>query len=104
MSIFSISNTVGWAYTMYRSMRFTDIDFVGSDSSLNYFNALFYVLFIIIGNFFMTNLFVGVVISTYNREKEKLGKGYLLTDNQKKWLEAKILLIGTKPKKLYKVP
>jgi len=29
------------------------------------------VAFIVIGNFFLLNLFVGVVISTYNREKEQ---------------------------------
>jgi len=28
----------------------------------------------------MINLFVGVVISTYNREREQLGKLFLLTE------------------------
>ena len=41
----------------------------------------------------MLNLFVGVVISTYNREKERLGKDILLTDEQREWLETKLLLI-----------
>jgi len=43
--------------------------------------GLFYVCFIIVGSFFMLNLFVGVVISTYNNEKDRLGKDILLTDN-----------------------
>ena len=34
----------------------------------------------IVGNFFLLNLFVGVVISTYNREKEVLGRNFLLTE------------------------
>lgn len=45
----------------------------------------------------MINLFVGVVISTYNRERESLGKLFLLTDDQKKWLEAKMLVVRAEP-------
>ena len=37
------------------------------------------MFFIIVGNFFVLNLFVGVVISTFYYEKEKLGKLFLLT-------------------------
>lgn len=39
--------------------------------------------FVILGNFLVLNLFVGVVVSTFNREKEILGKNFLLTDKQK---------------------
>jgi hypothetical protein len=35
------------------------------------FISLFFVVFIIFGAFFITNLFVGVIISAYNREMEK---------------------------------
>lgn len=44
-------------------------------------------------NYFITNLFVGVVISTYNREKEKSGTHFLLSNKEKKWLETKLLVI-----------
>lgn len=80
-SIFSISNTVGWAFTMYRSEEFTKEPGVKNIPGENKLNTLFFVFFIIIGSFFITNLFVGVVISSYNREKDNLGKNYLLTDN-----------------------
>ena len=42
--------------------------------------SLFFISFVIIGSFFINNLFVGVVISAYNKEVERLGKGFLLTD------------------------
>ena len=35
---------------------------------------------------------------------EKLGKNFLLTENQKKWLEAKLLIIESKPKVYMKRP
>ena len=40
-----------------------------------------FILYIVVCSFFILNLFVGVVITTYNREKEKLGKNFLLTES-----------------------
>lgn len=45
------------------------------------FMSVYYMLFILVGDFFVLNLFVGVVISTFNREKELLGRNFLLTPN-----------------------
>ena len=41
--------------------------------------SLFFILFIIFGAFFIINLFVGVIISAYNREIERSGNNFLLT-------------------------
>ena len=41
--------------------------------------ALFFIAFQITGGFFIMNLFVGVVIAAYNRERERLGKNFLLS-------------------------
>ena len=58
---------------------------------------LYFVMFMIIFGFFLLNLFVGVVVSTFNTEKERIGKNFLLTDAQKEWLHMKIMLLNTKP-------
>lgn len=55
------------------------------------------MFFIILGNFLVLNLFVGVVVSTFNREQQILGKNFLLTENQKKWLEQKKLCMSVSP-------
>lgn len=103
MSMFTISSTVGWQVFMYQGIAVTKQDYEPiRNHSLE--RGLFYVFFIIVGNFFILNLFVGVVISNYNREKENLGKDFLLSKNQKKWLETKLMLIKTKPKLLQKPP
>lgn len=39
--------------------------------------ALFFISFIVTGNIFIMNLFVGIVIDKFNRLKEKMS-GYLL--------------------------
>ena len=45
----------------------------------NKWKSLFFIIFIIFGNFFILNLFVGVVISTFNTQKDVIGKDFLLT-------------------------
>ena len=64
---------------MYKGVSATEIDYEplpGNSKGISFF----FIIFIIVAGFFILNLFVGVVISTFNREKEKLGKDFLLTD------------------------
>ena len=77
---------------MYKAVAARGIDLIPIQMS-NPSASIYFVIFIVIGNFFMLNLFVGVIISTYNREKELLGKNFLLTEKQRKWLSNKIMLI-----------
>jgi len=49
----------------------------------NPYLSLVFIFFMIIGVFFINNLFVGVVISAYNKEIERQGKIFLLTSSQK---------------------
>ena len=71
--------TVGWASVMYKAMNSRGPDFQPG-SKENYIYSIFFISYIIFGAYFMANLFVGVVISSFNRESEKLGKHFLLTD------------------------
>ena len=61
------------------------------------FFSLFFILYIIVGAFFTTNLFVGVVISAYNREVQRLGKNFMLTEKQRRWVETKLVVVNMKP-------
>ena len=61
--------------------------------------ALFYVVFIIIGAFFVMNLFVGVTIDKFNEMKEKQEKSVFLTDEQQSWVTIQRLLVGIRLKK-----
>ena len=87
-----MATLTGWSESMYRGIDAGGVNRVPVQNKSPHF-AVFFILFIIAGSFFMLNLFVGVVISTYNREKEKQGKNFLLTKDQKKWLENKLLII-----------
>lgn len=74
----TMSQTVGWAAIMYKAMNSRGPDLVPGFKT-NSPLSLFFVAYIVMGAFFITNLFVGVVISSYNRESERLGKDFLLT-------------------------
>lgn len=79
MTLFQVATLAGWTEIMYNAMSIT-----GTESDFRLKNkpeiCLFFIIFVIVGAFFTLNLFVGIVISTFNREKDKLGKNFLLTD------------------------
>ena len=102
--LFQMANNLGWASVMYSGMSTNGIDSVRLKGSNNHLAYWFFIPFIIICSIFILNLFIGVVITSYNREKEKLGKNFLLTENQKKWLDAKLHIIEAKPMFKYRMP
>ena len=82
LQMYTMSRTVGWAELMYRTVRSNgesrQPDRSGKEFDI--FAAFYYCFYIIFGAFFITNLFIGVVISTYNREKDRLGNNFLLSE------------------------
>jgi hypothetical protein len=62
-----MSQTISWSNIMYKAMASRGIDLTQEQYHSPYL-CIFFVLFIIVGSFVVSNLFVGVVISTYNRE------------------------------------
>lgn len=93
-----MSSGEGWTDLMWAS-----VDSQGIDMQPIYGNkpawALFFMLFQLFGSLFIMNLFVGVVINTFNDEKERLGKNHLLTEVQKEWVMIQIACMKVKPLK-----
>lgn len=65
----------------------------------NLYWVSFFILFIVVGSLFILNLFVGVVINTFNSEKDKLGKNFLLTPTQNQWVQIQVQCFKSKPLK-----
>lgn len=80
ITLFRIATTEGWIDFMNEGINSVGIDQQPIPMNNQYW-ALFFVLFIFLGTFLIMELFTGVVVSTFNRESEKLMKNYLLTDN-----------------------
>jgi hypothetical protein len=75
-ALFELSTTEGWVDVMYSAIDSTGLYMQPKrDNALSV--ILFFVLYIVVGSFFVMNLFVGVVIDNFNRMQEEIqGTGY----------------------------
>jgi uncharacterized membrane protein YgcG len=99
---------------MWPSIMYHSVDAVeeGFHPRFNHNPAacIFYVFFIIVGVFFVMNLFVGVTIDKFNQLKEAASKekgegaSVFLTEAQRRWQQVEKMLAQTKPVKHYDVP
>jgi len=92
-TLFIISNSVQWRDTMYNALQARGLDYIASREIESVPSGLFFTFIIIVGNFFLLNLFMGIVISKYNRERELHGKNFYLTEEQKKWVKNRLNIL-----------
>lgn len=93
-----MSSTEGWTDVMWAGVDTNGIDFQPIPNNKPFW-VLFFILFLLFGALFIMNLFVGVVINTFNEEREKLGKNHLLTSLQREWVMIRIACMKIKPLK-----
>ena len=79
MTLFGMMMTEGWMDVMWHAVDSTNIHQVPLRNNNPAF-IFFFMFFMIIGTLFILNLFIGVVINTFDKEKEKLSHNYLMTD------------------------
>ena len=92
-----------WSDIMYLMTSCTSINFVHYYMADKYW-VFFCIFFMIVGSFFLLNLFVGVVISTFNSEQDKLGGNNLLSPKQKEWIDIRLLVLRSSPIPKHTVP
>ncbi len=78
ISLFTLSSTEGWVKIMWEGVDAIAIDTQPTKNASKAW-ALYYILFEILGGFFFINLFAGIVVDSFNEEKDKLGGNKLLT-------------------------
>ncbi len=81
---------------MLNGITSTEIDYVAVEDR-SWFWSFFFIFFLIIGFFFFLNLFIGVVVTTFNNENDKIGGNDLLTEKQREWLDLKLLILRSAP-------
>lgn len=78
-SLFVMCTVEGWVTFMYSA-----VDSVGirmhPKLNFNLSYQLLFLIFMIFGSMFITNLFVEVVINTFDKEKQKIDRNYMLTN------------------------
>ena len=96
LTLFEISTTEGWVDVMYAAVDATGIDM----QPIRDYSAAwvwFFVAFMVVGSFFVMNLFVGVIIDNFNRMKSSLGDEGLMTEEQLLWVKTQKEALKVKP-------
>lgn len=102
-TLFQMSTTEGWVSITLAAVDATDIDM---QPIVNHRQAwtLFFIAFMLVGTFFIIQLFVGVVIENFNRMKEKLDGTFLLSSTQREWLLINDAMLSLRPMRKTRVP
>lgn len=97
MGFFMISTTEGWVDLMYAAVDANGID-MQPLLNVNQGYVYFFVLFIIAGNFFALNLFVGVMIDNFEKTKSAMqGELAFMTSEQQEWIKASSTVMAIRP-------
>ena len=97
-TLFEITTTEGWTAVTYAA-----VDNMGKhmqpkrDAGKSH--IIFFVLFMLVGAFFVMELFVGVVIDNFNRLKETKGGNIFMTESQEEWAKTQAFIMKIKPEK-----
>lgn len=93
LTLFEISTTEGWVAVML-----TGIDSVGKDlqpqENYNVAVALYFVFFMLVANFLLLNMFVGIVLDNFSQVRDEQGSLVGLTPKQEEWVKAHTYVVG----------
>lgn len=96
LTLFCLQSTEGWVDAMWQQ-----VDSVGMYMQPKTGNKPIFIIFgifiEIVINLLFLNMFVGVVIQTFNEEKEKINKNDLLEDQQKSWIQVQLMGYQSSP-------
>ena len=106
--LFETATLEMWLDVMYHSADAVEEGF-HPRQNYNPGACVFFVIFIIIGAFFVMNLFIGVTIDKFNEMKERAaaehGEGTIfVTDEQRRWQQVEKMLMQVKPVKHHDRP
>ncbi|MDA8531997.1 ion transporter [bacterium] len=99
LCLFEMSTTEGWPAVMWAGVDSINVGQQPRQASTwgggTIGAMLFFVMFLVVGNFFVLNLFVGAVIDNYLDLEEAAKKDMeLMTPEQKEWVETQKKMVG----------
>lgn len=65
LTLFDVAALEGWPDVMVSCLDVVDVD-IGPTQEYSKINGFFFVIYILIGSFFLLNFFVGVLFMKYN--------------------------------------
>jgi Ion transport protein len=104
MSLFEIASLELWEDFMHQGVDATEPRHQPIQGH-NPKACLYFIAFVIVGSFFVLNLFVGVAIDKFNQmQAEHLGQNIFLTPEQEQWVTIQRLMSKCKPSKANEPP
>jgi hypothetical protein len=100
ITLFTAATTEGWVDVMKNAVDSSSYQVMPIQDNTPA-HALFFIFFVLIMALFILNLFVGVVISKFNDEKERLAHNTLLTAIQLEYCDTMVKVYNAKPKVVY---
>ncbi len=100
--LFEISTTEGWVDVMNAAIDQRGMDMQpmrGSNSAW----TMYFISFILVGSFFLLELFVGAIVENFSHLRQSRGYG-LMTDAQRKWAATQSFVMKIKPERLLRRP
>jgi len=96
LTMFEMATTEGWLEVLRNAV---DAKGVGLLPVPNYqpLGASVFVVCLMCCSMFVLSLFVGIVIESYNKTKQEMEGGVVLTAAQREWAEAQLIGIGSTP-------
>jgi len=79
--------TEGWLDLYFNSLNFSKSHYAMPIANSNPTCFIYYAISLIVSAMIILNMFVGVVISTYNLEKEKLSHNTQLTKLESEYID-----------------
>ena len=104
LTVFQMMTTEGWTTVMFSGMDSTDVNLQPKRNNQAFF-SIYYIIFMVVADLFLLNLFVGVIIDNFNKIKEQNDVGGIfVTESQRNWIEIQHTMLSKTLIKKSKVP
>lgn len=77
LTLFCEASTESWPDVLDRAIDASDVDF-GPMVEVTKINGMFFIVFMLIGNFFLMNFFTGVMFLKYAQAARREKKGFTM--------------------------
>jgi len=104
ITTFELASLEMWPIIMWHAIDSNGVVDKHPVRNNNVVMSLYFISFIVCGSFFVTNLFVGVVINKFLEIKKKSGTSLFLTQQQVKWVRVQKQILSTRPLKMTRPP
>lgn len=90
LTLFNVASLEGWPDVMLIALDAVGVD-KGPEQEYSVINGFFFIVFILIGSFFLMNFFIGVLFMKYTQAAKNETKGY--TEENLVWIDIQKMII-----------